>query len=231
MIKAVALVVFFKLASADLIQIQSDITALMSNASSMRAVSVASMIGEALFNVNRYGCWCFFEADHGLGRGQPQDWVDGNCKVLANGYDCAIIDVREALNEKCEPWSVRYISGISQGRSQLYNECHAHNTEICKIYSCMVEGLFSFSMFESLSMIATINPLMRESNGFKRGETCVTGGPTERSETKCCGEYPQRYTYRTRDSNARVCCGDKVVSTVHFDCCDGERPISVGIGC
>ena len=37
--------------------------------------------------------WCFFDDDHGLGKGLPMDGIDAVCKNLHLGYECAMLDV------------------------------------------------------------------------------------------------------------------------------------------
>ena len=32
--------------------------------------------------LNKFGCWCYFENDHGRGKSQPVSAVDGACKIL-----------------------------------------------------------------------------------------------------------------------------------------------------
>ena len=47
---------------------------------------------QAFEDIDGYGCWCYFEDDHGLGRGQAQDPIDNHCRTTHDGYSCAIMD-------------------------------------------------------------------------------------------------------------------------------------------
>ena len=47
---------------------------------------------QAFADIDGYGCWCHFEDDHGIGRGQAQDAIDNHCRTTHNGYSCAIMD-------------------------------------------------------------------------------------------------------------------------------------------
>ena len=47
----------------------------------------------------------------GRGKGTPVDEVDGFCKVLADGYQCAILDL-EAQGTTCIPWEEVYRLGL-----------------------------------------------------------------------------------------------------------------------
>ena len=38
-------------------------------------------VGPAIGNIENYGCWCYFEENHGHGRGNPVDAVDGHWAV------------------------------------------------------------------------------------------------------------------------------------------------------
>ena len=43
-----------------------------------------------------YGCWCFFEEDHGKGKGRPVNRVDEICKVMHDGYEWKV-DKQETI--------------------------------------------------------------------------------------------------------------------------------------
>ena len=67
-------------------QMKKELNALMDN-STMRALTK-----EDLQLLDQYGCWCYFEDDHGNGRGKPINEIDAQCKILHDGYACAIMD-------------------------------------------------------------------------------------------------------------------------------------------
>ena len=55
--------------------------------------SVKEIIGlQAFDDIDGYGCWCYFEDEHGLGRSQPKDQIDAHCRTIHDGYTCAIMD-------------------------------------------------------------------------------------------------------------------------------------------
>ena len=47
-----------------------------------------------------YGCWCYFEENHGEGSGEPQNAVDQLCQTLHHGYTCVMMDA-ESENSNC----------------------------------------------------------------------------------------------------------------------------------
>ena len=47
-----------------------------------------------------YGCWCYFQDDHGKGSGEPQNSVDQYCQALHHAYTCIIMDAADE-NEAC----------------------------------------------------------------------------------------------------------------------------------
>ena len=47
---------------------------------------------KAFTDIDGYGCWCYFEDDHGLGRSHPVNKIDETCKGIHDGYTCAIKD-------------------------------------------------------------------------------------------------------------------------------------------
>ena len=54
------------------------------------------------------GCWCYFDENHGKGKGQPVNAIDEKCRQLAHAYDCAIMDAEDAGEPPCVPWDVQY---------------------------------------------------------------------------------------------------------------------------
>ena len=47
--------------------------------------------------IDHYGCWCYFETDHGKGKGNPVNKIDQVCKTLHDGYSCAVKDSENDL--------------------------------------------------------------------------------------------------------------------------------------
>ena len=47
-----------------------------------------------------YGCWCYFQEDHGKGTGEPRNSVDEFCQALHHGYTCIMMD----SNSDCMAW-------------------------------------------------------------------------------------------------------------------------------
>ena len=101
-------------------------------------------------DLDEYGCWCFFYVGVGRGAGQPVDDFDRICKILADGYVCAISD-SEKVGRSCVPWEVDYEPGFGNSKEELWNSCSTLNSEnLCEAYSCAVETNFVYSLFELL---------------------------------------------------------------------------------
>jgi len=113
----------------------------------------------------RYGCWCFldFDNDHGKGRGQPKDEFDRLCKILHDGYECAMIDGR-THNEDCEkPWAVDYFSAI--GGSSFhdhYEACMFQNPlSDCATNVCAIEAEFIINILVATISGHTMDPNLK----------------------------------------------------------------------
>merc|ERR1711937_886320 len=65
--------------------------------------------------IDQYGCWCYFQEDHGKGRGIPVNEIDEKCKILHNGYTCILMDAELAGDDDCVPWDIPYQSGSGLG--------------------------------------------------------------------------------------------------------------------
>ena len=167
--------------------------------------------------VDRYGCWCYFENDHGLGQGAPVDNVDTICQVLHKGYECILLDnLSDANGATCDPWSVQYASAFGSGSTpfgldmeNLANECDAQNLSPCEAAVCKVEGNFVLTYFKYAVLGGLIDMTKRHELGFDTA-VCLTPrsaqmgtGHTDENMT-CCGTYPIRFPYW--HETTRQCC-------------------------
>jgi len=184
--------------------------------------SISAAFSAVFESFNGYGCWCYFEAQHGYGRGQAVDQVDQFCHDLANGYDCAMMD-----DASCIPWEVNYVSGIGAGQDNLVQLCETLNPNSeCSQVACKVEGLFVTSMFTQVIVGNGVDSQYHNSN-FNAESECVTiigGGP---SDKECCGMHPYRKPFHTRGGQNACCAGmtmdAKIYNTLSHDCCfDGS---------
>merc|ERR1712195_216309 len=109
------------------------------------------LTGDNFDRVNEYGCWCYFENDHGRGHGKPVNGIDHFCKKLADGYDCCMLDFEESTgNDSCVPWEVQYLPGTGTGEVNLAFNCDGFNninTAFCANCACKVEGIFVLKVF------------------------------------------------------------------------------------
>jgi len=181
--------------------------------------------------LDQYGCWCYFEFDHGSGRGHPIDEIDEFCKLLHDGYSCILIDFDNA-GSPCTPWQIPYNSafgsGIPTGLSLagLIQECDTNNTPgSCEAEVCKVEGWFIQSYFTYAVNGGTINLLNQHSAGFDVATECpITTGV--KSERACCGTFPTRFPFKTYGGD-RACCIDHTYDDTMLDCCnDGSTSTS-----
>jgi len=220
-------------AFAGMAQMSDDFQAVKANSTMGR--SVTSILGDAMDRFNRWGCWCYFDADHGIGRGQPISDLDHKCKVLSQGYECAMADYEATHGvDECVPWDVPYVSGVGglmgNNLDDLIATCNNANSNDCEKYACMVEGAFVIDVVRMIVRGEDIDSQFHENSGFTPRNNCPTLPSTEeRAEgIQCCGAYPTRFTYRPRVDGLRQCCGSRVVNTEHFDCCADDTPAPIG---
>ena len=130
--------------------------------------------------VNKYGCWCFFEDDHGRGRGEPQDEIDTICRTLHHGYECIMKD-QEEKGTPCVPWEIPYSTAFGGGFTpfgvnlqNLNSECEAVNIPgSCEAQTCKVEGYFVQSYFTYAIFGGGIDRSMRHEEGFDYDGICL----------------------------------------------------------
>jgi len=231
MFKNIAVLSIFHAASADLAAISQRLLQMVGD-SSMRAFD-KSQIADTVPQLDEFGCWCYFGENVGRGKGQPVDEVDSICKMLADGYECAIRD-SEDEGLACTPWEVDYNAGTGSGKV-LYNNCLEQNSNnTCAARACTVELNFVETMFAYLLGGTGISYAdYSHAQGFDPsvdvGCPVKKGSPGASASKACCGSYPRRFPYKSLDGE-RGCCGSRTYSTNILQCCDTQRS-KVGSTC
>lgn len=190
-----------------------------------RAISDV-LTGDNFDRVNEYGCWCYFEDDHGRGHGKPINGIDHICKKLADGYDCCMLDFEEATgNDSCVPWEVQYLPGSGTGEANLAFNCDGFNPVnpitqegFCRNCACKVEGLFVTRAFNLFIAGGEIDPQYSQANGFDEKVNCPLQEGIQDTERACCGTAPHRFPYKPL-SGERACCGGATFDTTLQECC------------
>lgn len=193
---------------------------------------------EMIDSINSYGCWCYFQENHGRGKGSPQNEVDAQCKILHDGYTCIIMDA-EAEGKTCTPWDQSYNSGTGLGLVVSDPENNTHEAAIhkscsrvnrknnCAARACMVENYFVMQIFKQFLASVVFDPSLKHALGnFSPAADCPTR-PGPYSEKECCGKYPIRFPYKTQNGD-KDCCGQKTYNTGIMQCCAGN---SVKLNC
>ena len=202
--------------------------------------------------IDNYGCWCYFQDNHGKGKGSPMNAVDEQCKILQDGYSCIVMDY-EASHEEgkgggCVPWEVKYTSATGLGmlansnfdeegddetnsatlEYALRKKCRkANRNSNCAARACVVENYFVLSMVKLFLNGTVFDPsLLHELGHFDPNVMCTIKSGHFYSEKKCCGDYPIRFPYKTNGGD-RGCCAGNTFNSVIMDCCeDGEVRIT-----
>lgn len=190
-----------------------------------RAISDV-LTGENFDRINEYGCWCYFEDDHGRGHGKAINGMDHICKKLADGYDCCMLDFEEVTgNDSCVPWEVQYLPGSGTGEVNLAFNCDGFNpvnavtqAGFCANCACKVEGLFVTRAFNLFIAGGAIDEQYSQANGFDEKANCVLQEGIQDTERACCGEQPHRFPYKPL-SGERGCCGGATFDTTLQECC------------
>jgi len=197
------------------------------------------LLSTSIEKINGYGCWCYFQDDHGKGKGTVINKVDQVCKHLHEGYECAIRDGVDEGDFNCVPWTVDYNPGITHGSNSISNnsgesamqgECKTKNPDNnCAYRACMVEVFFVLNFVELFLSGNVFDPKPAHALGFNPDVKCpIEHAQNNRNaEISCCGGYPLRATYRSVNGN-RGCCGNKTHNAFLTVCCendDGENVI------
>jgi len=186
----------------------------------------SAMMSPTLALIENYGCWCYFQENHGKGAGEAQNGVDGHCQSLHHGYTCVKIDA-EFEGEKCDkPWESNYqvisltawMFGANTG-GDLYADCQELNPDSeCEARTCAVESLFTLNLLGDFLSGKPFDSTLKHDNGFDVAANCPRKIGSDNSPLECCGEYPPRFPYKTKDGQ-RGCCFDKTYDVELQECC------------
>lgn len=190
--------------------------------------ALTDMMGASLQNFQQYGCWCYFDDLHGKGKSHATDDIDALCQILAEGYDCAVIDAEEA-GGSCVPWEVDYSSG-SNNLDFIVEDCENRNADTCAMRACIIENWFVtniFQMFLSGGQIDANKKHIEVGGPFSVEQECPTKpcpeGPGQCfGDKSCCGSYPTRRVFKTHGGQ-RACCGSKTYDSDVMQCCADDR--------
>jgi len=166
-------------------------------------------------SIKNYGCWCYFDSI-GNGKSDPVDTIDGYCKTLQQGYECAALD-----NAACVPYEHAYTKPGLFGMNEftVKTACETLNAgDQCAIDSCTVETWFVMQMMNGGEIAA--DEYKHDNNGgtFDVSASCpITTGVT--GDKTCCGDQPARFAYKSF-SGARKCCGTATFDATIAECCD-----------
>lgn len=256
--KLVGLLPIISYVAADVNIMKTNFQGLMANLTSTNR-NVQSNPSFAAFDT--YGCWCYFNADGSLqgslnnrhGAGRPVDEMDEYCRQLTWGYDCLIMEadaqnyvMAEAIDpanngNPCVPWEVEYLPGTGSGFAGINSLCETFNTifsstdKECAIAVCKIESLFILNLI-ALAGGNGINSAYHHDQGFvpnrQNCPTVVGGGPDDR---ECCGNYPYKRPFHTRNGANDCCTNDgsyvQVYQPLTHFCCNNAQVLPNGELC
>lgn len=220
------------IAFAGVTQMNNMLTELSNNTVGQRnIINVNNPIYTTLDPIWNYGCWCYFQDNHGKGSGEAQNYMDEHCRVLHHGYTCVMMDAADENDNACNPFTHDYntITIIGAVPEQVQIDCEAKNPgDNCAIRSCAVESYFVLNVFNEAFGPNTFDPSLKHDLGWDASVCRGQGGNGGNggSPWECCGSYPPRYPYRTGNGR-RGCCAENTYDTTMFQCCDdGSTSIS-----
>lgn len=216
---------FLAIAAASLVFVAADKNAINAHLMAKMANStMRTFSGNAanfISRIDSYGCWCYFNEEVGRGKGTPVDEIDGFCKSLGDGYQCASIDAAED-GLPCVPWEVPYVASFSGTISET---CQMNNADQCAARACTIELAFVEKLFLYLT---AGNPMPdTDTYGHKDGGKytdfhpatgCPVRAGSQSVEKLCCGGYPNRFPFKALGGE-RACCGGKTYNTQLLSCC------------
>lgn len=190
----------------------------------IRGRSTVSML---LQDLQKYGCWCYFDDLHGQGKGTPVDRFDIECSKYHHAITCMKM-------ESCD-LSLGFNALISiSSTSPLgfeYDCVSANGGDACKEALCYTTSYVSSNIMAL--MINEDTGALPKYNTYKKGfnqSTCkISGAGSSIDEEKCCGNYEfnTRRPVRVPSGRRRECCENSSGIFVTYNpdfkqCCSGS---------
>jgi len=167
------------------------------------------------------GCWCHLDQLNKIG--SASDKIDSHCKNWSRCHECIGID-----SSQCDANEQSYNVDISSNFQTF--ACSSSNSG-CQMNACQCDVHLINQIFVDLNSWNHQNAIL---NGFSLVDNCLPKAHhgLNQSPLSCCGDYPTRFPYRTKNGK-RGCCSGKTYDTTVLSCClDGEmRPIGTCQGC
>ena len=117
--------------------------------------SLSIVLGSHFERIQEYGCWCFFDDKHGRGKSVPVDELDNLCMVLAEGYDCAVMD---DTTGDCVPWEVEYVGGPIG--SSIVGDCEEKNEGNIGNIDKIIQSVFNNLIVIETALLRLLNELI-----------------------------------------------------------------------
>lgn len=171
-----------------------------------------------------------------------------------NGDICDFKNTPKILTDN---WQVEIDHDINSATTSIKTDAELkqacltlnNNIDSCEVYICMIEANFLIQLWDPNQDFLNSNDVNQygyawetsqqslssnDLNGFNPYDQCLVNFNTASSaadDKSCCGEYPNRLTYRSK-GGIFSCCNGKTFNSLMHACCDNNGNQVVGdIGC
>lgn len=198
-----------------------------------RNLRAGQSISAQFQNLQQYGCWCYFDTFHGLGRGVPVDRFDIECMKLHHATTCIKEDSCDGEQDFTPVMSI----GLD---GKMAYDCIAANGG----NACLEANCYAYTWFTKSILDIFLDPINGElpnyankaSLGFD-SDTCHLNTAKKTIEEEfCCGAFAQntKRPIRVPSGKNRQCCensntGDFVTyDPLISECCVSGEVMSPG---
>ena len=135
------------------------------------------------------------------------------------------------MDGSCDPNNANYEVGFDPVTNRI--DCSFNNND-CAINSCKCDEKLAHGLNAAIDNINLDFVTNSDGTGFDHANKCKasanqnSGGAsgTGDFETQCCGDYPDRFTFSTKNNNS--CCGNVTYNTDKHDCCSNSFLAAIG---
>lgn len=159
-----------------------------------------------------YGCWCFIDGSDNLqtGYGPPRDQIDEACMAFSKCYRC--LDMDYPTFKETQRYNFQYNEDNGVKSVSCLDAAGTMKRNLCECDVELAERLAEYESIWQEKWHAQRNP------DFDRKKECFTPLNQKYEVDQCCGSYPARYPYSSRQG-VKDCCGSKIYSNEFSQCC------------
>lgn len=186
-------------------------------------------ISQQYQNLQSYGCWCYFDAKHGSGKGLPVDRVDEQCMKLHHATSCIKI-------ENCDE-NLSFKTDMNFVNGKIEYDCISPNGgDTCLENNCYAYTFFTSGIIDIFYDGGSLNYDYKVDLGFDSSTCNPKHVKNAIIDEFCCGSYSEnsRRPVKVPSGTNKQCCESSTTkdfityNPMVSECCPNGMVVSIG---